>query len=353
MYPLMIIASALLALSGCDGTTGIISDSGIGTETPAPETPAPETPVPDAVTSTVTASPVTIAADGAETSTVTVTVNDANSNPVTNAIVTLAQTGTSTISTVTNVEDGTYTFSVTSTTPETVTYTATADGVTITQTADITFTITEAQCLSDVDGYEYLTIVINGQTWLDRNLGASQAASAVNDTLAFGYLHQWGRSADGHQERNSENNDTLATTLDGSDVNTDWYGKFIISTGGDWLDNTGNIDNNDSLRAQSWSTPYDANQVCPCGYIVPTVQDFMALTLTDPTARDTFKLAAAEGRSSADGSITTNNTGYFWTTDVAQSKPTLYYVTPGSNTESTAQFNEGWGFSVRCIKPTP
>ncbi len=94
----------------------------------------------DADTSTLSASPTSVAADGTTNSTVTVTVKDANDNPITNAIVTLAQTGSSTISAVTNIGDGTYTFTVSSTTAETVTYTATANTVVITQTANVTFT---------------------------------------------------------------------------------------------------------------------------------------------------------------------------------------------------------------------
>ena len=110
IVPSYTYSSALLALSGCDGTTGTISDSGIGTEIPAP--------TPDAGTSTVTADPTSVAANGTETSTITVTVNNANSNPVTDATVTLAQGGgASTIGAVTNVGDGTYTFDVNSTTP--------------------------------------------------------------------------------------------------------------------------------------------------------------------------------------------------------------------------------------------
>ena len=95
----------------------------------------------NAETSTVTASPETVKANGIATSTVTVTVKDANSYPVTDVTVTLTQTGTSTISAVTNVGDGTYTFTVSSTTVETVIYTATADSVVMTQTSDVTFTV--------------------------------------------------------------------------------------------------------------------------------------------------------------------------------------------------------------------
>ena len=53
-----------------------------------------------------------------------------------------------------------------------------------------------------------------GRIWMDKNLGAKQVATSASDTLSFGYLFQWGRAKDGHQERysapfNSANNDFL------------------------------------------------------------------------------------------------------------------------------------------------
>ena len=362
MYTLMIAAFALFAFSGCDGTTGISSDSGIST-TPPVVVP-PEVPVPDAATSTVTANLGSVLADGTETSTITVTVNDANSDPVTDATVTLAQTGTSTISAVTNEGDGTYTFDVTSTTVETVTYTATADGVVITQTTNIDFTLqTEAQCLLAAGGYE--TIVLkdtndNNRTWLDRNLGASEVAAGPYDEAAFGHYYQWGRSADGHQEGTSDTNDTLATTLDGSDTNTDWYGKFILSnrTNLDWVTST--VDNNGSLRANTWSIPYDEvtnpNQVCPCGYIVPTAQDFVDLNLSNPANADIFKIAYTDRRAAEDGTIplpTDRKLAIFWTTTHDNNDSHYYAMYFGEPGKIWDNGKRGAGVPVRCIKPLP
>jgi len=364
MYPLMIAVSAFLALSGCDGTTGISSDTGIVASAPAPETPVPETPVPDAGTSTVTASPASVTADGTATSTITVTVSDASSNPIVDAMVTLSQTGSSTISTVTNVGDGTYTFEVSSTTVETVTYTATADGVSITQTTNVDFTQqTEAECLLSAGGYEAIIIKDtndNNRTWLDRNLGASEVAAGPYDEAAFGHYYQWGRSADGHQEGTSDTNDTLATTLDGSDTNTDWYGKFILSnrTNLDWVTST--VDNNGSLRANTWSIPYDEvtnpNQVCPCGYIVPTAQDFVDLNLSNPANADIFKIAYTDRRAAEDGSIplpTDRKLAIFWTTTHDNNDSHYYAMYFGEPGKIWDNGKRGAGVPVRCIKPLP
>ncbi len=97
-------------------------------------------------TSTVTAAPNSVSADGATTATVTVTLTDTSADPVADKIVSLAQPGGrhSVISAPGGVSDGNgqVTFTVTDTTVESVTYTATdvTDGVVLTPTASVSFT---------------------------------------------------------------------------------------------------------------------------------------------------------------------------------------------------------------------
>jgi len=62
-----------------------------------------------------------------------------------------------------------------------------------------------------------------GKTWMDRNLGASRAATSSVDELAFGDLYQWGRRGDGHQCRNSPTTSVLSSTDQPSN------GNFIIA----------------------------------------------------------------------------------------------------------------------------
>jgi|GEM_PF-7129089 len=105
------------------------------------------------------------------------------------------------------------------------------------------------------DNYENKIIQINGlnygfvynpttkRIWLDRNLGASQAATSSTDELAHGDLFQWGRRADGHEKRTSltYDGDTLAkpSTVNESGA---WDGKFITVevTPLDWLNSQDN-----------------------------------------------------------------------------------------------------------------
>ena len=96
-----------------------------------------------------------------------------------------------------------------------------------------------------------------GKTWMDRNLGASQAATSSTDENAYGDLYQWGRTTDGHEKRNS----ATTTTLSNSD--SPGHGNFIIveSEPYDWR----NPQNN-----KLWQGVTGINNPCPSGYRIPT-----------------------------------------------------------------------------------
>jgi|GEM_PF-2140904 len=99
----------------------------------------------DPVSSTVTANPTRVTANGTSTATLTVTLRDANQNRVAGHTVSLSQgSGRSTIlpAVATTDANGTATFTVSSRTAEKVTYTAKDldENMTLTQRAEITFT---------------------------------------------------------------------------------------------------------------------------------------------------------------------------------------------------------------------
>ena len=106
--------------------------------------------------SSVNQSPSSVPADGVTTSTITVTLEDANGNAVPNKTVTLSQgAGLSTISAPSGVSNasGVVTFTVKDIHAQSVTYTATdtTDAITITDTATVVFYGTASSTLSTVN----------------------------------------------------------------------------------------------------------------------------------------------------------------------------------------------------------
>src|SRR6056297_394486 len=82
------------------------------------------------------------------------------------------------------------------------------------------------QGMEDGDVYNPTT----GKIWMDKNLGASQVATASDDEDAYGDLYQWGRAADGHEDRMSVEHDGDANGKPSTyDENGDWDGKFITT----------------------------------------------------------------------------------------------------------------------------
>ncbi|MCH2225865.1 MAG: hypothetical protein MK066_13935, partial [Crocinitomicaceae bacterium] len=105
-----------------------------------------------------------------------------------------------------------------------------------------------------------VTNPITGKTWMDRNLGASQVATSVTDTNAYGDLFQWGRGAEGHQCRNSANI-LMQAGNSSSDITNPWYGFFAgftlaTSSNFSWLNYNDNT---------LWQGVNGINNPCPSG----------------------------------------------------------------------------------------
>ena len=140
---------------------------------------------------------------------------------------------------------------------------------------------------------------ITGETWMDRNLGATQIATSFDDVNAYGDLYQWGRNTDGHQIRTSSTTSILSTT------NSPNHSDFILANS-DWL-----TVSDDNL----WQGVNGINNPCPLGFRLPTEAELEAerLSWTSNDAAGAFesplKLTIGGARSRMSGAI--GNVGTF------------------------------------------
>jgi uncharacterized protein (TIGR02145 family) len=185
-----------------------------------------------------------------------------------------------------------------------------------------------------------------GRIWMDRNLGATRAATSSADAEAYGDLYQWGRLADGHEKR------TSATTSVLSSTDVPGHGDFIltVATSYDWRN-----PQNDNL----WQGMSSINDICPEGYRLPTEAEWNAEIATwssqDPAGAfdSSLKLPIAGARSHIDGSF--NNVGIqgaYWssTIDSIYSRHMFFYSNKYGSGAIFNSVSRGDGYSVRCIK---
>ncbi|NOR56294.1 MAG: hypothetical protein GQ531_08805 [Sulfurovum sp.] len=197
------------------------------------------------------------------------------------------------------------------------------------------------------------------QVWLAKNLGASRIATDFNDTEAYGDRYQWGRATDGHEKRDSN------ITLTQADIIEVEHGEFIINRlileqlpqihilSFDWVEPS--VDDNGSLRTEGWSNEETSTQVCPCGYVVPSLNDFFILgNATNGTFPQDLKLVFSGTRNfqSGEDEIHTYPFGYYWTRD-RPSFSGAYLVDIFDDAGIEIRLNIGNranGNAIRCIR---
>jgi uncharacterized protein (TIGR02145 family) len=194
-----------------------------------------------------------------------------------------------------------------------------------------------------------------GKTWMDRNLGATQAATSSTDVNAYGDLYQWGRGSDGHQCRNSATTTTLSSTDQPS------HSKFILSSNlpFDWRSSQNN---------GLWQGINGINNPCPSGYKVPSKTELYNETVTwsQQSAyggyNSILKLTNVSYRINASINQSINGLyptiypgyfplGFYWSSSVdGVNSYSLYINNSVDELLSFSLSRRSIGYSVRCIK---
>ena len=165
-----------------------------------------------------------------------------------------------------------------------------------------------------IDGltYKAVTNPITGRTWLDRNLGATEVAQDVDSIAAQGWLYQWGRLTDGHQDRGS------SVIYQRSDTDTPDTPDFIASASAysyDWR-----FPQNDNF----WQGVNGINNPGgTSGFRLPTLQEWEEEVATWQTQdlqgafNSTLKLPITKFRRDVDGNLVEIQDGYYWASDTS------------------------------------
>jgi len=185
-------------------------------------------------------------------------------------------------------------------------------------------------------------VLSEGQCWKDRNLGATQVATASDDSAAYGDLYQWGRLADGHQYRTSLNTGVNSV----NDV--PGHSNFITesSSPNDWR-----VPQNDNL----WQGLDGINNPCPQGFRLPTQTELETerLSWSSNNAAGAFasplKLVVAGYRDYSDGALSfTGGAGYYWSSTVSGINARILFF--GNTNAFMHSYARATGCSVRCLK---
>jgi uncharacterized protein (TIGR02145 family) len=198
-------------------------------------------------------------------------------------------------------------------------------------------------CASGPTAIVEVTNPTTGKTWMDRNLGASQAAISSTDANAYGDLYQWGRRSDGHQCRTS----TTTTTLSSTDQPVN--GNFIIpsSLPYDWRN---------PQNTNLWQGINGINNPCPNGYRLPTDSELDSEERPSWSSNNSvgafsspLKWVLAGYRNYSSGSfLNIGSNGYCWSSTIASTGS--IYLVYNSTSASNASNMRANGMSVRCIK---
>ena len=192
------------------------------------------------------------------------------------------------------------------------------------------------------EGKIYQTVFYNGRCWLDRNLGANQAATSIDDEESYGGYFQWGRLMDGH-----EYPDNMPTILLSAIDNPGLSNFFLVMQEPyDWRS---------PKKNKLWSKTGGSNNPCPEGWRVPTIEEWENTSSKWNSLLDAFnsplRFSASGYRSCSDGMITKNNRAcstVLWSCTTNENR--AYSICISATESIIEKNNRAMGIPVRCIK---
>ncbi|HOI97932.1 MAG TPA: FISUMP domain-containing protein, partial [Candidatus Pacearchaeota archaeon] len=212
--------------------------------------------------------------------------------------------------------------------------------------------IAEAACgdytVQGAGGLAYGTVLgPDGKCWLDRNLGATQVATASNDSASYGYYYQWGRLTDGHQIEDS------GVTSVNADRDIPGHANFITEDTSPYDWRVPQSPNEAVLWAGAGG---GSNNPCPAGWHVPTSAEWVTVAgyFSPQTSvgafNSTLKLPLAGNRNRASASLANRgSSGYYWSGSPSGADAASLYFTSAA-VDPAYTLYRAYGFSVRCVK---
>ena len=208
--------------------------------------------------------------------------------------------------------------------------------------------------------------------WLNfmcHNLGADESldpmtyvyGNANGSGGTLGYLYQWGRQSDGHEQRNSPITTTLAANSAATSPSI-VIGKFVSdANNSDWISPS---------NSNLWGATKTANDPCPLGWRVPTQAEWGSIfrggaTNGAPGAATAntwtwtgngYKvggalfLPAGGSRSVSSGVNSVGILGGYWSSTANSSNGSYTLVITGSSVNFGSYYPRVNGFSVRCVQ---